>query len=152
VLNIDPEIYESSDIHIHVPEGAIPKDGPSAGITIATSLASALTGRLVRKDVGLSGEITLRGRVLPIGGVREKVLAAYRLQMSAVVLPDRNQKDLVELPPEAADAIEFHFASHMDQVLDFALMQPVSKKKKTKRAGSKTKTASDKSSGASAHA
>jgi ATP-dependent Lon protease len=121
--DIDPDFFENKDIHIHVPEGAIPKDGPSAGITIATSLASALTGWPVRRDVGMTGEITLRGRVLPIGGLREKVLAAYRLKMNAVILPKQNKKDLVDLPKEAVESLEMHYVEHMDAVLDFALRQ-----------------------------
>lgn len=121
-FEIDPEDFENLDIHIHVPEGAIPKDGPSAGITMATALASALTGRPVRRDVGMSGEITLRGRVLPIGGVREKVLAAYRLKMRVVLLPERNKKDLVELPKAARDALDIRLVGHMDQVLEQALV------------------------------
>lgn len=142
-LDIDSETFENCDIHIHVPEGAIPKDGPSAGITIAVSLASALTGRPVRSDVGMTGEITLRGRVLPIGGVREKVLAAYRLKMSAVILPERNEKDLVEVPSEAVEAMEFLFAKHMDQVLDWALVQPKAKKGKRKNTKAKAETKSE---------
>lgn len=133
-LGFDPEVFENCDIHIHVPEGAIPKDGPSAGITIATSLASALTDRPVRRDVGMSGEITLRGRVLPIGGVREKVLAAYRLKMARVLLPKKNKKDLVEVPKEARNALDIVLVEHMDQVLEQAL------RTKTKAAsGSRTR-------------
>lgn len=121
-LGIDPEEFEERDIHIHVPEGSIPKDGPSAGITMATALASALTGRPVRRDVGMSGEITLRGRVLPIGGVKEKVLAAYRLQMGVVLLPEKNMKDMSEVPAEARKALDIQFAGHMDRVLDLSLV------------------------------
>lgn len=120
-LDIAPELFEENDIHIHVPEGAMPKDGPSAGITIATALASAMTRRPVRRDVGMSGEITLRGRVLPIGGVREKVLAAYRLQMGTVILPEANEKDIVELPSAARRALTLEFVDHMDEVLAVAL-------------------------------
>lgn len=120
-LGIDSEIFESSDLHVHIPEGAIPKDGPSAGITIATALASALTERPVKRDVGLSGEITLRGRVLPVGGVREKVLAAYRIKLSTVVLPNKNEKDLEDIPAKARRAVAIRFVRHMDEVLDIAL-------------------------------
>src|SRR4030066_261220 len=120
-LGVEPEVFEKSDIHIHVPEGAIPKDGPSAGITMATALASALTRRPVRRDVGMSGEITLRGRVLPIGGVREKVLAAYRLHLHTVIIPAQNRKDLVDVPIRARKSLDIRFVRHMDGVLDLAL-------------------------------
>jgi ATP-dependent Lon protease len=120
-LGVEPEVFEKNDIHIHVPEGAIPKDGPSAGITMATALASALTRRPVRRDVGMSGEITLRGRVLPIGGVREKVLAAYRLHLHTVIIPAQNRKDLVDVPIRARKSLDIRFVRHMDGVLDLAL-------------------------------
>jgi ATP-dependent Lon protease len=120
-LRIRPELFEKRDIHIHIPEGAIPKDGPSAGITIATSLASALTGRAVDREVGMTGEITLRGRVLPVGGVREKVMAAYRLKLSRVILPQSNKKDLAEVPKSARQAIDLQLVEHMDEVLLLAL-------------------------------
>jgi ATP-dependent Lon protease len=120
-LGVDPEMFEKSDIHIHVPEGAIPKDGPSAGITMATALASALTRRPVRHEVGMSGEITLRGRVLPIGGVREKVLAAHRLKLKTVILPVQNRKDLVEVPRNARRELNVRLVRTMDAVLDLAL-------------------------------
>jgi len=121
-LGVRPEVFEKSDIHIHVPEGAIPKDGPSAGITMATALASALTGRPVRRTVGMSGEITLRGRVLPIGGVREKVLAAYRMKLKTVILPAQNKKDLVDIPAKARSAMDLRLVRHMDEVLEISLM------------------------------
>ncbi len=120
-LGVAPEVFEKRDIHIHIPEGAIPKDGPSAGITMATALASALTGRPVRRQVGMSGEITLRGRVLPIGGVREKVLAAYRLNLSTVILPAQNKKDLADIPAKARARLDIRFVQHMDEVLEIAL-------------------------------
>jgi ATP-dependent Lon protease len=120
-LHIRPELFEKRDIHIHIPEGAIPKDGPSAGITIATSLASALTGRAVDREVGMTGEITLRGRVLPVGGVREKVMAAYRLKLTRVLLPRLNQKDLGEVPKSARQAVDLQLVDHMDEVLALAL-------------------------------
>ena len=123
-LGVEPEVFESHDIHIHIPEGSIPKDGPSAGITIATALASALTGRPVRRDIGMSGEITLRGRVLPIGGVREKFLAAYRLPLRTVILPAQNRKDLVDVPKQAKRAVHVELVSHMDQVLALSLLPP----------------------------
>ncbi len=120
-LKIDPEIYDQVDIHIHIPEGAIPKDGPSAGITIATALISAFTGRAVFKDVGMTGEITLRGRVLPVGGVREKVLAAHRAGLRTILLPKRNMKDLVDVPKRARNEMKILPVEHLDQVLDIAL-------------------------------
>jgi len=126
-LRIRPELFEKRDIHIHIPEGAIPKDGPSAGITIATSLASALTGRAVDREVGMTGEITLRGRVLPVGGVREKVMAAYRLKLSRVILPQSNKKDLGEVPKNARQAIDLQLVDHMDEVLLLALAPEVPK-------------------------
>jgi ATP-dependent Lon protease len=120
-LDIDPEIYESLDIHIHIPEGAIPKDGPSAGITIATALVSALTERKVKKEVGMTGEITLRGNVLPVGGVREKILAAHRAGLKIILLPEKNSKDLVEVPKKVLDDLKIYLIRHMDDVLKFAL-------------------------------
>jgi ATP-dependent Lon protease len=123
-LGIDLDIFEKTDIHIHVPEGSIPKDGPSAGITMAIALASALTRRPVHRNIGMSGEITLRGRVLPVGGVREKVHAAYRMQLDAVILPARNKKDLEELPRQARNALNFHLVETMQEVLDLALTPP----------------------------
>lgn len=137
-LKIDSEIFENVDIHIHVPEGAIPKDGPSAGITIATAIASAFTDRPIRHDVGMSGEITLRGRVLPIGGVRAKVLAAYRARMSTVLLPAKNEKDVVDIPRQAKSALQLEYVSNMDEVLERALCPPPKKTtsaKRTKAAG-----------------
>ena len=120
-LKIDPEIYDQVDIHIHIPEGAIPKDGPSAGITIATALISAFTGRAVLKGVGMTGEITLRGKVLPVGGVREKVLAAYRAGLRTILLPKRNMKDLVDVPKRARSEMTIIPVEHIDQVLEIAL-------------------------------
>ena len=124
-LGISSDVFEITDIHIHIPEGSIPKDGPSAGITIATALASALTHRPVRRDVGMSGEITLRGIVLPIGGVREKVLAAYRLKLTTTIIPIKNEKDLVELPRQARASLDIHLVQHMDEVLEMSLLPKV---------------------------
>jgi ATP-dependent Lon protease len=120
-LNLDPSDYERLDIHIHIPEGAIPKDGPSAGITMAAALISAFTGRKAYREVGMTGEITLRGRVLPVGGVREKVLAAHRAGLKKVILPERNIKDLVDVPREVLTDLEILPVMHMDQVLEIAL-------------------------------
>ncbi|RJP56089.1 MAG: endopeptidase La [Anaerolineaceae bacterium] len=121
VLKIDMEVFERFDIHIHMPEGGIPKDGPSAGITMATAIVSALTGRPVHRHVGMTGEITLRGRVLPIGGVREKVLAAHRAGLKTVILPEKNLKDLVDLPKTAKSELKIIPVKHMDEVLEIAL-------------------------------
>jgi len=124
-LKIDLEVFERMDIHVHMPEGAIPKDGPSAGITMATAIISALTGRPVFKHVGMTGEITLRGRILPIGGVREKVLAAHRAGLKTVILPEKNAKDLSELPKTARSELKIVLVKHMDEVLDVALSDEV---------------------------
>ena len=119
-LHFDPDFW-NSDIHIHVPAGAIPKDGPSAGVTIATALASLATGRPVAPEVAMTGEITLRGRVLPIGGLKEKVLAAKQAGIKTVIAPSRNEKDMVEIPDDATEGLEFVFSDHIDQVLKRAL-------------------------------
>lgn len=120
-LKLSPEIFEEVDVHVHIPEGAIPKDGPSAGITIATALISAFTERKTFKDIGMTGEITLRGKILPIGGVREKILAAHRAGLKTVLLPEKNAKDLVEVPKKVRDDIQIKFVKHMDEVLKLAL-------------------------------
>ena len=124
-LGIPVDFYEKHDIHIHVPEGAIPKDGPSAGITMTSALVSALTGRPVRGEVAMTGEITLRGRVLPIGGVKEKVLAAHRAGIKKVLLPEENRKDLEDIPANVRKKIEIELVAHMDVVLEKALLAPI---------------------------
>ncbi len=120
-LEVNAETFQDTDIHLHIPAGAIPKDGPSAGVTIATSLISAFTERKVRCDVGLSGEITLRGRVLPVGGVREKILAAHRAELKTVVIPEENKKDLADVPEKVRDDLDIRLVKHMDEVLEIAL-------------------------------
>ncbi|USK69406.1 endopeptidase La [Peribacillus asahii] len=120
-LHIDPDFNEKYDIHIHVPEGAVPKDGPSAGITMATALISALTNRPIRKEVGMTGEITLRGRVLPIGGLKEKSLAAHRAGITKIILPQDNEKDIDDIPESVRNDLQFVLVSHVDQVLEHAL-------------------------------
>ncbi|MBQ3427237.1 MAG: endopeptidase La [Clostridia bacterium] len=121
-LNIDGSFYEKKDIHIHVPEGAVPKDGPSAGITMATAVISSLTSRPVRHDVAMTGEITLRGRVLPIGGLKEKSMAAYRAGIKTVIIPEENMPDIDDVPEEIRGDIEFIPVSSMDGVIDTALV------------------------------
>jgi ATP-dependent Lon protease len=123
-LRIDPAFLDGHDLHIHVPAGAIPKDGPSAGVTIATAILSAVRQEPVRQDVAMTGEITLTGLVLPVGGIREKALAARRHGVKTFVLPERNQADLAELPEEVRKTMEFVPASTIEEVLRVALPVP----------------------------
>jgi ATP-dependent Lon protease len=120
-LGLPRNFHAQKDIHIHVPSGGIPKDGPSAGITIATALVSSLTGIPVRRDIAMTGEVTLRGRVLPIGGLKEKSLAALRAGITHVVAPDQNRKDLEEIPRHEARQVHFTLVKNMDEVLSLAL-------------------------------
>ena len=121
-LRLPDNFYEKIDIHIHVPEGAIPKDGPSAGIALATTIVSALTRRPVRRDIAMTGEITLRGRVLPIGGLKEKILAAHRGDVSRVLIPLENKKDMEDIPKRVLKKVELVLVDHMDSVLKEALV------------------------------
>jgi ATP-dependent Lon protease len=137
-LGISDNFYQDIDIHIHVPAGAIPKDGPSAGATMVTALASTLSGRPVNRDVAMTGEITLRGRILPVGGLKEKALAALRADVRRVVIPEKNKKDLAEIPSNIKRKLAFLPVSHVDEVLRIALKQkPVGKQRKLKAEGSK---------------
>ncbi len=126
-LDIDPEFSDERDIHVHVPEGAIPKDGPSAGITMATAMVSAISSRAVRKDVAMTGEITLRGKVLPVGGIKDKAMAAHRVGITEIILPKENERDLEEIPAEVRDVLQVHLVDSMDEVLAVALSNPPDK-------------------------
>jgi ATP-dependent Lon protease len=149
MLGIETRRFEKIDTHIHVPEGAIPKDGPSAGVSMATALVSAFTRRKIKRSVGLTGEITLRGRVLPVGGIKEKVLAAHRLGLKTVILPKRNDKDLVDVPQKAKRDLKFVFVEHIDQVLAEALMpgRVAAPRKLSRKASARRPAAKPKRSG-----
>jgi ATP-dependent Lon protease len=129
-LGLDTRRFEKTDIHVHVPEGATPKDGPSAGLTIAIALISALSGRTVRHDVAMTGELTLRGRILPVGGIKEKVLGAYRAGIREVVLPKKNGRDLVEIPTVVRSKLNVRLVSHIDEVIALVLGPPPPKPEK----------------------
>jgi ATP-dependent Lon protease len=135
-LGIDEEFYETHDVHVHLPAGAIPKDGPSAGVTLLTALTSLFTNRPVRQDLAMTGEITLRGQVLPVGGIKEKVLAAHRARVPTVVLPAWNRKDVEDIPKNVQKEIRFHFVDRMMEVLELALTpekrRPASRRRRRK--------------------
>jgi ATP-dependent Lon protease len=126
-LGISPDFHKKFDLHLHVPEGAIPKDGPSAGIAIATAIVSVLTEAAVRRDVAMTGEITLRGKILPVGGIKEKLLAAHRAGITTVLVPKDNAKDLVELPDDVKEALTIQTVEYVDEVWRLALEEPLSK-------------------------
>ena len=128
-LGLSAKFFQKIDVHVHVPEGAVPKDGPSAGDTITTAIVSALTKIPVKRTVGMTGEVTLRGRVLEIGGVKEKVIAAHRAGLKTIILPKDNKKDLIDVPKEVLRDLDFKFVSHMDEVLDIALAKPLTRVK-----------------------
>jgi len=136
-LGLSQNLHRDFDIHIHVPEGAVPKEGPSAGITIATAIISLLTGIPVNKKVAMSGEITLKGKVLPVGGIKEKLLAAYREGIKVAILPLDNKPDLKDLPKKLKENMTIHFVDHMDQVLDIALVEDITKYAQAKKAEEK---------------
>ncbi|HKF55402.1 MAG TPA: S16 family serine protease, partial [Blastocatellia bacterium] len=121
-LEIDEEKFGKLDIHIHIPEGAIPKDGPSAGVTLATALVSALSGKAVKRSVAMTGEITLRGNILPVGGIKEKVLAARRARVATILLPQQNKRDLEEVPKDLLKELNFVFIDSVRQALKLALV------------------------------
>jgi len=138
ILGIDSKKFDKVDIHVHVPEGAVPKDGPSAGITMATALISAFQERQIRREVAMTGEITLRGRVLPVGGVKDKILGAYRAGIRTIIMPKKNERDLSEVPIHVKRKLSFTYAAHMDEVLETALFPPKEKKRRTTTKRKKT--------------
>ncbi|MCP4010518.1 MAG: endopeptidase La, partial [Proteobacteria bacterium] len=138
---IDPEFYQNKDIHIHVPEGATPKDGPSAGVGMCTAMVSALTGIAVKSDVAMTGEITLRGEVLPIGGLKEKLLAALRAGVKQVLIPHDNEKDLADMPETVLEGLEIIPVRWVDEVMETALVTALKPLKKSARGKSGKKTA-----------
>jgi ATP-dependent Lon protease len=132
-LNVPTEDFEDYDVHVHLPEGAVPKDGPSAGITLAAAIISAFTERKIRSAYAMTGEITLRGRVLPVGGIKEKVLSAHRARIKQVILPEQNRKDLVDIPANALRGLTIHFVEHMQQVMDLVLLDAPEERERDKR-------------------
>lgn len=137
-LALEPDFYASSDIHLHVPAGAIPKDGPSAGTAMTTALTSLLTGVPVREDVAMTGEITLRGQVLPVGGIKDKALAARRSGVTTFVLPRRNEVDLDDLPPELKEDMIFVLADTMDDVLEAAMPEEFANRRRLHKSDART--------------
>ena len=127
-FDIDPTVFDKVNVHVHVPEGAVPKDGPSAGITIVTSLISALTGRKVREKLAMTGEITLRGKVLPVGGIKEKILAAKRAGITDIILSNENKRNIEEINPRYIKGLDFHFVDSIEDVVDFALLNEKAEK------------------------
>jgi ATP-dependent Lon protease len=125
-LGLEPEFLKSMDLHLHVPKGGTPKDGPSAGVTMFTAVASLLLGCPVKKEIAMTGEITLRGNVLPVGGIKEKMLAAHRAGIREVLIPARNEPDLEDVPKEVRAEMKFHFIKRVDQVLPLVLEPPIS--------------------------
>ena len=141
-LGLEDEFFNKSDLHLHIPSGAQPKDGPSAGVTIATALVSLASGRKVKPHLGMTGEITLRGQVLPIGGVKEKVLAAHRSGLRTVILPHRNEQDLDDVPDEIKQSMKFIFVDTVDEVIGASLESKNGHAKaKVGKNGAKSKTA-----------
>jgi ATP-dependent Lon protease len=131
VLGLSPELFEKWNVHVHIPEGAIPKDGPSAGITMVTSIASAFTQRKVKKNIAMSGEITLRGKVLPVGGIKEKILAAKRADIKEIIISEENKKDIEEINELYLKGLKFHYVKNIADVLEIALLkQKVEKPRK----------------------
>ncbi len=122
---IKPSLFQRKDVHVHLPEGAVPKDGPSAGIGLVTAIVSTMTGVPVRRDIAMTGEVTLRGRVLPIGGLKEKLLAALRGGIKTVLIPTENEKDLAEIPANIREGLEIIPVAHVDEVLRLALTEPL---------------------------
>ena len=122
-LDLEPEVFANWNVHVHVPEGAIPKDGPSAGVTMVTSLASAFTQRKVKKNLAMTGEITLRGKVLPVGGIKEKILAAKRAGITEIILSEQNSKNLEEIKEDYLKGVKFHFVNTIMDVLEIAFLK-----------------------------
>jgi ATP-dependent Lon protease len=123
ILDVDPNVFDENAIHIHIPEGATPKDGPSAGIAMLTSLASAFTKRKVKRALAMTGEITLRGKVLPVGGIKEKILAAKRAGIKEIILCADNKKDIDDIKPDYLKGLQFHYVTKMEEVLEYALLK-----------------------------
>ena len=137
-LGIDQKLFDERDVHVHIPAGAIPKDGPSAGVALYTALASLYTRKIVNPKLAMTGEISLRGLVLPVGGVKEKVLGALAAGIEIILLPAKNRADLDDIPKSARDQLEFHFIDHVDQALEVAFADPKKRRAVRKASGRKT--------------